>query len=159
RGVPLGWLSLDEDDNDFARFMMYFVGALEAVKADAGDDAVALLQSTQTPSPKSLLIPLIHSLSRIPNDFVIVLDDYHLISTPLIHEAMTFLLEHLPPPMHVIMAGRSDPALPLARLRARGQLFELRADDLRFTPGEAAQFLQQTLNLDLAESEVNALEA
>ncbi len=157
--VPLGWLSLDEDDNDFVRFMVYFAGALETIKADAGADSLALLQSTQTPNPKTVLTPLINSLSSVPTDFAVVLDDYHWITTPLIHDAMTFLLEHLPPQMHLIIAGRSDPPLPLAGLRARGQLFELRAADLRFTPGEAALLLRQTLHLDLSEDELSALEA
>jgi LuxR family maltose regulon positive regulatory protein len=158
-GVALGWLSLDEDDNDFVRFMLYLIGALETLKANVGDDALALLQSTQTPGPKMVLTPLINALSRITSDLAVVLDDYHCITSSSIHEAVTFLLEHLPPQVHIIIACRADPPLPLARLRARGLLFELRADDLRLTPDEAAMFLRQTFGLALSEQEISALEA
>jgi LuxR family maltose regulon positive regulatory protein len=155
----VAWLSLDEDDNDPARFFTYLIAALETVQADVGVDALALLQSPQPPPLQAVLTMLINSLTTIPADFVLVLDDYHVVEQQPIHDALTFLLDHLPPQMHLVIASRADPPLPLARLRTRSQLTELRAADLRFTPDEAAAFLNQAMGLSLSPEDVAALEA
>ena len=152
-------LSLDEDDNDPIRFWVYVVAALQKLRANLGNDALALLQSPQPPPITSVLSTLINEISSFPESFSIALEDYHLIKTQPIHEALTFLLEHLPPQMHIILTTRADPPLPIARLRARNQLSELRADDLRFTPDEAARFLNEVMGLKLSPRDIAALES
>ena len=119
---------------------------------------MSALQSPQPPPPRLVLTSLINEIAALPDRIVLVLDDYHLIDAQPIHDALTFLLEHLPPQMHLVIATREDPPLPLARLRARGQLTELRVTDLRFTPSEAAEFLNQVMGLNLSAEEVAALE-
>src|SRR5204862_2971315 len=106
----------------------------------------------------TVLTPLLNALSTLPTDAVLVLDDYHLIDAPPIHNALAFLLDHLPPQLHLILTTRADPPLPLTRLRARGQLTELRAADLRFTPDESAVFLNEVMQLPLSADAVAALE-
>ena len=118
-----------------------------------------MLQSPQPPSIESILTTLLNEITTIPDNFILVLDDYHVIDAKPVDQALTFLLEHLPPQMHLVIATREDPPLPLARLRARGQLTELRAADLRFTPTEAADFLNQVMGLNLAAEDIAALEA
>jgi len=157
--AQIAWVSLDEGDNDPARFWAYFIAALQTVQADIGEAALAMLQSPQPLPMEAVLTALINEIAVVPNPFTLVLDDYHLIHTLPIHSALAFLLDHLPPQMHLVIAGRADPPLPLARLRGRGQLTELREDDLRFTPDEAAAFLNQVMGLDLSEQDVAALEA
>ncbi|HEX6269169.1 MAG TPA: hypothetical protein VFZ43_02950, partial [Anaerolineales bacterium] len=152
------WLSLDEDDNDPIRFWVYVVAALQKLRANLGEDALTLLQSPQPPPITGILSTLINDISSFPEDFSIVLDDYHLIRVRSIHEALTFLLNHLPPQMHVILTTRSDPPLQIARLRARNQLTELRAEDLRFTSHEAAIFLNEVMGLKLTPDDIVALE-
>ena len=133
------WLSLDDDDNDPMRFLIYLIAALvETGQPDVGAGARALLQSPQTPPLNSVLGLLINSLAAVPTDFVLVLDDYHVIERQSIHDGLAFLLDHMPAQMHLVIAGRVDPPLPLPRLRARGQLIELPDADLRFTPEETA---------------------
>ena len=117
------------------------------------------LQSPQPPPTESILTALLNEITAIPDHFVLVLDDYHVIDAKPVDEALTFLLEHLPPQMHLVIATREDPPLPLARLRARGQLTELRAADLRFTPAEAAEFLNQVMGLNLSAEDIAALES
>ena len=107
---------------------------------------------------ESILTTLLNEITTIPDNFVLVLDDYHVIDAKPVDNALTFLLEHLPPQMHLVIATREDPHLPLARLRARGQLTELRAADLRFTPAEAAEFLNQVMGLNLSAEDIAALE-
>jgi len=153
------WLSLDDADNDPTRFWMYVISALQKLRADLGESALALLQSPQPPPIMSILTTLINEIADFPESFSLVLDDYHLITTQPIHEALAFLLDHLPPHVRVIVTTRADPPLPLARLRARDQLTELRADDLRFTPDEATQFLNQVMGLTLSAGDIAALEA
>ena len=119
---------------------------------------LSALQSPQPPPTESILTTLLNEISAIPDKFVLVLDDYHVIDAKPIDDALTFLLEHLPPQMHLVITTREDPQLPLARLRARGQLTELRAADLRFTPSEAAEFLNQVMGLSLSAEEIAALE-
>ena len=153
------WFSLDEGDNEEVRFWTYLIAALQAVQADLGQDALRLLQGPQPPATQAILTRLLNQVTALPQSVVLVLDDYHLISAPAIHEGLAFLLEHLPPQMHVVMSTRADPPLPIHRLRARGQLTELRSGDLRFTTGEAAAFLNTAMGLDLAREDVETLEA
>ena len=148
-GLPVAWLSLDEGDNDPTSFLAYLVAALQTIAANIGKGVLAILQSPQPPPIESILIALLNEITTVPDNFVLVLDDYHVIDSKPVDEALTFLLEHLPPQMHLVIATREDPPLPLARLRARGQLTELRAADLRFTPAEAAEFLNQVMGLNL----------
>lgn len=155
----VAWLSLDDGDNDPTSFWTYCVAALDTVRPGIGDAARALLASAQPAAMHTVLTVLINALGALPDDVVLVLDDYHLIEAPAVHEAMTFLLDHLPPRLHLLIATRADPALPLARLRARDELLELRAADLRFTEEEAADFLGWTMGLALPEGDVAALAA
>ena len=119
---------------------------------------LGVLQSPQPPPTESILTTLLNEITTIPDNFILVLDDYHVIDSKPVDDALTFLLEHLPPQMHLVIATREDPHLPLARLRARGQLTELRAADLRFTPAEAAEFLNQVMGLNLSAEDIAALE-
>ncbi len=156
---PVAWLSLDEGDNDPTRFLTYLVAALQTIAPDIGAGVLGVLQSPQLPPIESILIALLNEIATIQDHFALILDDYHAIDSQPVDEALTFLLAHLPPQMHLVIASREDPRLPLARLRARGQLTELRAADLRFTPAEAAEFLNQVMGLDLSAKDVTALEA
>ena len=158
-GRPVAWLSLDEGDSDPVRFISYLVAALQTIKAGIGEGLLAILQSPQPPSTESILTALLNEITTIPDNFILVLDDYHVIDSKPVDHALTFLLDHLPPQMHLVIATREDPALPLARLRARGQLTELRAADLRFTPAEAAEFLNRMMGLNLRDADIAALEA
>src|SRR4051812_35305496 len=157
----IAWLALDEDDNDPARFWTYFIAALQTVHPAFGKNAQALLAGAGQPSaPRELfLTALLNELAGLPDRLGIVLDDYHVISAPAIHEALIYLIEHLPPQMQVIINSRSDPPLPLARFRAGGLLSEFRTEDLRFRPDEAASFLNQVMRLELSTDEIAALEA
>ncbi len=155
---PVAWLSLDEGDSDPTRFLTYFVAALQTIAANIGKGVLVILQSPQ-PSPiESILTILLNEITTISDNFILVLDDYHLIDSQPVDQALTFMLEHLPPQMHLVIASREDPNLPLARLRARGQMTELRATDLRFAPVEAAEFLNQAMGLNLSTEEIAALE-
>src|ERR687889_2145013 len=156
---PAAWLSLDEGDNDPTRFLAYLVAALQSIAPNnIGEGVLGVLQSPQPPPTESILTALLNEITTIEDDFVLVLDDYHVIDARAVDNAFTFLLEHLPPRMHLIISTREDPHLPLARLRARGQLGELRAADLRFTPSEAAEFLEGVMSLDLSAEDIAALE-
>src|SRR4030042_4084541 len=157
-GRPVPWLSLDEGDNDPTRFLTYLVASLQTVTANIGERVLSVLLSPQPPPTESILTALLNEITTIPENFVLVLDDYHLIDAKPVDEALTFLLKNLPPQMHLVIATREDPHLPLARLRARGQLTELRAADLRFTPFEAAEFLNQVMGLNLSAEDLAALE-
>ncbi len=155
----VAWLSLDEEDNDLTRFLTYFIAVLQTISAEIGTGVSGVLQSPQPPPIESLLIALINEITNLPDSFILVLDDYHVIDSKAADEALTFLLKHLPPQMHLVIITREDPHLPLVRLRARGQLTELRAADLRFTPAEAAEFLNQVMGLSLSAEAIAALEA
>jgi LuxR family maltose regulon positive regulatory protein len=155
-GMPVAWLSLDKDDNQPGRFLNYLAAALQESDHRIGNEAVHLA-SQQSP-PKAILTSLINDLESAGGDMVLVLDDYQFVSSQAVHEAAAFLLEHCPRTFHLVIATRSDPPLPLARLRARGQTVELRAADLRFTPPEAAQFLNDVMSLDLDARSVAVLE-
>jgi LuxR family maltose regulon positive regulatory protein len=152
------WLSLDENDQDPTLFWAYFISSLQALRSDLGASALALLQSPQAPPLPAILTTLINEITRFPDGFSIVLEDYHVIDSQPIHEALTFLIAHLPANMHLIITTRIDPPLPLARLRARDKLNELRANDLRFSAQEAAEFLTRVMELDLSTDEIDALE-
>src|SRR5215468_3969556 len=157
---PAAWLSLDEGDNDPARFLTYLIAALQTIAPTLGKGVVGALQSPLPPLAEPILTTVLNDITAsIADPFVLVLDDYHLIDARLVDHALTFLLDHLPPQMHLVIATREDPPLPLARLRASGQLTELRAADLRFTPAEAADFLTQAMGLSLSADDVAALEA
>ena len=166
RDAPLrvAWLSLDEGDNDPARFLAYLIAALRTIEANMAKGTLSALQSpgvadANTPPPaEAILTSLINEITTIPHRVLLVLDDYHLINAQPVHDALTFLIEHLPPQMHLVIATREDPHLPLARLRVRSQLTELRATDLRFTSSEAAEFLNQVMDLDLSAEDIAALE-
>jgi LuxR family maltose regulon positive regulatory protein len=155
---PTAWLSLDEGENDPARFLVYLVAALQTIAAHIGEGVLGVLQSPQPPPTESILTALLNEITTLPDNVVLVLDDYHVIDAKPVDLALSFLLEHLPPQMHLVMATREDPQLPLARLRAQGDLTELRAADLRFTPAEAAGFLNQVMGLSLSAADIAALE-
>jgi LuxR family maltose regulon positive regulatory protein len=157
---PAAWLSLDQRDSDLARFLTYLVAALQTIEASVGARVPGSLQSPQLPPTESILTALLNDIaSTITDDFVLVLDDYHVLDAPPIDRALAFLLEHLPPHLHLVIATRKDPAVSLARLRAQGQVTELRAADLRFTPAEAGAFLNEAMGLHLSEDEIAALES
>lgn len=152
------WLSLDEGDKDPTRFWIYFIHSLQGLRSDLGLAALSLLQSPQAPPITSILTALINDFATFPDNFATVLDDYHVVDAKSVDNGLTFLLKHLPPQMHLVIATREDPNLPLARLRARGQLNELRTADLRFSPGEVSAFLNQVMDLGLSSNEVASLE-
>ena len=163
----IAWLSLDEGDNDPARFLTYVIAALRSIQADLGQGVFGALQSPQSPPIEAVLTSVINEITALPGTIILVLDDYHLIEAQQVHDALAFLLDHLPPPpggmrpgggMHLVIATREDPHLPLARLRARGHLTELRAMELRFTSSEAAEFLNRVMGLDLSAQDIAALE-
>ncbi len=157
-GRPVAWLSLDEGDNDPARFISYLVKALQTIQAEIGEGLLAVLQSPQPLQIETILTILLNEISIIPGHFVLILDDYHSIDSQAVDQSLAFLVEHQPPQMHLVIATREDPQLPLARYRARGQLTELRAVDLRFSPSEAADFLNQVMGLELSAENIATLE-
>jgi len=156
--LAVAWLSLDADDNDPARFWRYLTAALDRVVGGLGEHMIPLLSPGSGVSSQGVVTALINQLEANPDEVALVLDDYHAIESTAIHDSLGFLLSHLPPRLHMVIATRSDPPLPLARLRARGQLAELRAADLRFTPEESAAFLQEVWKLDLPPEAVAALQ-
>jgi LuxR family maltose regulon positive regulatory protein len=159
--MAIAWLSLDEGDNDPTRFLAYFIAALnqaKGIEAEIGKGSLSMLQSPQPPPTKAVLTTLINEIASIPDRMILVLDDYHVIESTQVDDVLTFLLEYLPPQIHLVIATREDPHLPLPRLRARGQMTELRAANLRFTSAEAAEFLNQTTGLSLSTEEIAALE-
>jgi LuxR family transcriptional regulator, maltose regulon positive regulatory protein len=160
-GFPpkVAWISLDEGDNDPARFSAYLAAALERADGRFAPAAAEGFEWAGAPLQESHLIEVLNQVAALPETFVLVLDDYHLITSEAIHDAVAFLLDHLAENLHLVLATRADPPLPLARLRARGQLAELRQSDLRFSTEEAAAFLNHAVGLDLSAGDVAALEA
>lgn len=157
-GQPVAWLSLDSRDNDPASFWRYFLEALSRLRPGSPQGtASALLGSPQAPPIRTILTALINDFHARPVDVALVLDDYHLIDFPAIHDAMTFLLDNLPPGLHLIVATRADPPLALSRLRTRGELLELRAADLRFGAEEAGAYLNQAMGLELSTRSISEL--
>jgi LuxR family maltose regulon positive regulatory protein len=155
---PVAWLSLDEGDTQAARFLTYLVGALQTAFPNIGAGEMRALQSQQPLAVEPILAGLVNEIAGLPNEFILVLDDYHLVDAPTIDLALAFLLEHMPEQMHLVIATREDPHLPLARLRASGQLTEVRVGDLRFTNLEAAAFLNEVMGLKVSGEDVAALE-
>jgi LuxR family maltose regulon positive regulatory protein len=154
---PITWFSLDETDNDPVRFFTYFVAALQKVDSTIGTTAQAMLQAPQPPPSDVLLTSLINDIAATPAPFVLVIDDYHVIHTLAIHQQLIFLLEHLPPQMHIVLASREDPPFPLSRLRARGYMRDIRQTDLRFTEEETRDFAQRVMQVELSVDDVTAL--
>ena len=155
---PAAWLSLDSEESDLGRFMTYLVAALQKIAPGTGDAALSAFESPQPLPLEAILTTLVNDIAAIPDNFILVLDDYHLLDAPAIDNALTFLIDYLPPQMHLVMVTREDPSLPLPRLRAGGQLTEFRAADLRFEIAEAGQFLNSSLGLTLSDEAVLALE-
>jgi LuxR family transcriptional regulator, maltose regulon positive regulatory protein len=156
--LSVAWLSLDQADNQPVTFWTYLITALQTVLPGIGASSLSLLQESQPPQIETVLAPLLNELSTVASDIVLVLDDEHLVDARDIQAGMAFFLEHLPPRVHLVIATRADPALPLARLRGRGELVEIRAADLRFTPDEAAAYLNDVMGLDLTAPDIAALE-
>ena len=156
--LPVAWVSLDASDNDPALFWSYMITSLQGIQDDLGRHTMPLLYAPQAPSISSVLTTLINEINLVDCDFVVVLDDYHVIDNAAIQDGMTFLLNHLPAQMHMVVASRVDPQFPLARMRARGQLTELRAADLRFSSEEVSGFLNQMMGLELSTADIEALE-
>ena len=156
---PAAWLSLDSNDNDLERFLIYLSAALESIKPGIVENTVSLLNSPQLPPIEAVLSTLINDLDSYDQDLVLALDDYHLITNSAIHEAVSFILDHCPSQFHLVLLTRVDPPFPLARLRVRNELVEIRAADLRFTGGEVEDFLTKIMKIELAIADIIALEA
>ena len=166
----VAWLSLDKGDNDLVSFLTYLVAALQTMDAGIGDDMLSVLQSPRDSSQELLLTLLINDLAAVSLEgshegdhkgcpYVLVLDDYHVIDTPSIHRSLEFLLDHLPPQLHLVILTREDPPLPLPRLRVQREITHIRAQDLRFTVDEVTEFFNQTMGLHLTAADVAALES
>jgi LuxR family maltose regulon positive regulatory protein len=151
------WLSLDQNDNDLVRFLTYVAGALAGNKSGDGQPVAEMMHSPQKPPVEAVVTALINDVAQGGEPLLLVLDDYHVIKSARVHEAVTFLLDHLPPQMHLIVISRADPPLPVARLRGQGQLLELRQNDLRFSAAEAASFLNQVMQLGLSAEDITRL--
>ena len=157
----IGWLSLDEDDNDPVRFLTYLITALNRIpglETEIGVGALQMAQASQPPPPQTILTAVINEIAMITNKIVLVIDDYHLIDSQPVHDALIFLLENLPPQLHLVITTREDPPLQISRLRTRGQLNEFRAVHLRFSTAETDEFLNQIMGLGLSTQDIAALE-
>jgi LuxR family maltose regulon positive regulatory protein len=155
--IKAAWLSLDAGDNDPVRFLRYVIAALRTTAPQVGETILPLLQAPQPPRVQSILMGLVNELCTASDTLILVLDDYHTIDATVIHNAVTFLLDNLPPCLHLVIATRADPPLPLARWRSRGQLAEIRTDDLRFMPDESTTFLNQVMQLNLSAENIATL--
>jgi ATP/maltotriose-dependent transcriptional regulator MalT len=151
------WLSLDEGDNDAVRFWTYIIAAIQAVKQDVGDEARQIITAPQLRRTDPAIISLLNEISELGDDLVLVLDDYHLIEVEQVHEGLSYLLDHQPANLHIVLISRADPPISLARLRAHGQLIEIRAADLEFSAAEAAILFNDMLDLNLNPKQVAAL--
>jgi LuxR family maltose regulon positive regulatory protein len=158
RNVPASWFSVESSDSDPLQFLTYMIAALQNIDKNIGLTALDLIKSPQLPPLPSILTALINSMTNVSEDFILVLDDYHLADAIPINTIMTFLLEHLPPRMHIILSTRSDPPLPLSRLRSQNQMLEIRATDLSFTREETVQFIRKNLSVDLSLADIELLE-
>ena len=157
--IPAAWFSVDKVDNDPLQFLTYVILGLQTLGAETGKAALTMLQFPQPPPVESILINLINDVTRNPQDLALVFDDYHLVDARQLHDLIAFLLENLPERMHLIIATRSDPPLPLVpRLRSQNQLTELRAADLSFSTDETASLFNQSLNLQLSTRDIQLLE-
>ena len=155
---PVGWLSLDERDNDKIRFLKYFINALQQIEKGIGENSLLTLQSQQPLETEILVTGLINEIADIDHPFVVVLDDYHVITDSEIQQILLFLLENQPSQMHMVISSRADPPWPLARFRARGEIVEIRIQDLRFTLNEIAIFLNEIMGFTLSSKDLVALE-
>jgi LuxR family maltose regulon positive regulatory protein len=155
--MPVAWISLEGEDSDLARFLQYIITAVNPNLDDFGTSTLAMLQQRTLPTFDQLATPLINELAVADIEIVIVLDDYHFIDEQSVHHTVAFFLDHIPATIHLVISARSDPPLPLAGLRGAGELVELRAADLRFSPEEAASFLAKPLGIELSEEAVAAL--
>jgi len=156
---PVAWLSLDENDSDETRFLAYIIAALQTIEPQIGASLAEVLQARQLPSIDQLLTTLLNDITILSDDFVLILDDYHVIENATIDKGITFLLDYLPPNMHLVIMTREDPPLPLSRLRARGQLTEIRASDLRFSGDEVSEFFDRGMGIQLSKQDIATLEA
>jgi LuxR family maltose regulon positive regulatory protein len=138
RPAGAAWLSLEEGDNDPLQFWTYVIAAFQQINAAVGIEAEEILNAAQLRTTRPIVISLLNDLAQVPDDFILILDDYHLIETQHIHDTVDFLLEYQPPNSHMVLITRVDPPLSLARLRAHGQLVEIRATDLQFAEHEAS---------------------
>jgi len=158
RQVAAAWVALDRRDNDPTRFWSYFLAALQTRQPDLGRSAQAMLQTPQPPPLEAILTSVLNEISLLPGAILLVLDDYHTIENPDIHQGIAFLLEHASAQLHLLIASRSEPPLPLPALRVRRELVELGPDDLRFSHDEAAAFLSRVMKLDVSSADINLLE-
>ena len=158
-GRPTAWLSLDKNDNDLPRFLIYLIAALQRIDPEIGADVQAVLEESLSPNFEILLTRLIKEIEGLPDKSIIVLDDYHLIDTKSVHDVINFLVEYLPPTIHLVIAGRADPPLPISRLRVQGEVNEVRTSELRFTKKEVTAFLNDLMGFDLSSEGIAALEA
>lgn len=156
--IPVAWFSVDKGDNDPLHFLTYVTLGLQTLEGNIGKAALTMLQSPQPPPTESILANIINDLARLETDYALVVDDYHSVDAKQIHDMIAFLLDHLPDQMHLIIATRSDPPFPLARLRSQNQLTELRAADLSFTIDETTNLFNDYLNLHLSSADIQLLE-
>jgi LuxR family transcriptional regulator, maltose regulon positive regulatory protein len=157
-GRLVAWFSIDEGDNDPTRFWSYFITSLQTLRPTLGEVALGMLNAPQPPPIEMVLTELLNEAAALSDEIILVLDDYHLVQTCTIHEGITFLIENLPPHMHLIIAGRSEPPLPIASLRGKRELIELQPRDMRFTSEEAGILLNQIMRLELSSNQVAVLE-
>lgn len=158
-GRPAAWISLDQGDHEITRFLMYLISALQTLSGNIGEGVLSVIHSPQPAPTESLLTALVNELSTLPFPFILVLDDYHAASSREVDEAVGFLLDHLPAQMHLVVTSRENPDISLPRLRARDQLTELRAADLRFTASEAEHFFHHVLDIHLSAELIAGLQA
>ena len=155
---PVTWLSLDDKDNNLIQFISYFVAALKSIQEDFGEGVIEALPSLQSEGIESILTDLINEITEVPFNFVFVLDDYHVIDNVSVNNALVFLIDHMPVNLNLIITTRVDPDLHIAKLRAKNQLLEIRAKDLRFTHSEVARFFDQVMGLKLSDKDLTTLE-
>ena len=159
-GIPSAWLSLEESDNDPVRFLQYLLTAVQAVVPSVRVDLLEMVEASQPASLQGLMNVLINEIAKQDRQFVLVLDDFHLVQDQSVLDILTFLLDHIPAQqMHLVLITRSDPPLPLPRMRVRNQMVEIRADQLRFTQGEVAEFINQLMGFNLSDDEISAMYA
>jgi LuxR family maltose regulon positive regulatory protein len=156
-GIPVAWVSLDEGDNDPARYFAYLIASIQQIDPDFGEKAYSLLQSPQPPPRELFLTTLANEIAGLQGIFVLALDDYHVLQFPLLHEQITFLIENQPPQMHLVLLSREDPPLPIHRWRAADQVVEIRQSDLKFSKKETSQYLRELMDIDLSEEDLVAL--
>jgi LuxR family transcriptional regulator, maltose regulon positive regulatory protein len=156
---PVAWFSISAEENDLERFVRYFFKAWEQVQPGIRDSTSGVLLEGSTPDIQTLLSTMVNFANEMQEHLVFVLDDYHLIVNPAVHKMLVYLLDHMPPTIHIVLSTRADPPLPIARYRARAEMLELRTDDLQFSLAETGQFLNQFVALDLSSSEIEKLQA